>query len=739
MRHLFLLLVLICGPSLSWSQNLITNGDFEQGNQGFNSSYTHSPAGVGDPETYAVVTNPRSVHSSFLSMGDHTSGSGQMLVVNGSTRQPPPAVWSQQVPVTPQQDYRFSIWAANLYGSSPTLLELRINGVRLGANVTVPIALGNWTNLTRDWNSGTSTTALLEIVFASTSYGGNDTALDDFSFSLGGGPCLDLTQIPAGFEYEKLGADVVVPGRSNPFLAGHPDGVQAKSDRAPDQSPVFATAVAPGDILSFSASGSVSYGGATNPTTPTDGGSRGGSDSSVGIAGYSGANTLPIDTLVGVFLSDAVPTNPPPNQLAYPDGLAFEVLAPSLHQIFFIGDGLTGNDSGTRQQFVVPEGATRLFLGTTDGYGWYNNSGQFDVRICRLRNTSAETDLRPTEIRFDRPAYTAEVGETVTGSIIIDPLPPGGLYSQGMIISVRNQEGTVAGIITPVVTQVLNHHGLLLGSTAESSNATGNGGLKGSGQFSTSLPVLTQNVLATFTLAGLPAGLYDMNISPWNQLGPTEDIFVTARSETLDPYITFVPSTVEITGGIMVPEITVEGPITLNPQTGLLEQNLTVTNRTGRTLNGFRLFITGLPQGTMLWNAHGYVDGVPYIDIFGELPPGATMNILLEYYRPSRIADFTPGFNLAPVPDDPEEPGTKPPLSLDLRVLRIDSRGLLVEFKTEEAKRYTVEYSDDLSQWRVSLPAIEGTGQRIQWLDAGPPKTITFPTGSRFYRIVESD
>jgi hypothetical protein len=56
-------------------------------------------------------------------------------------------------------------------------------------------------------------------------------------------------------------------------------------------------------------------------------------------------------------------------------------LAPGLKQIFFIGDGLTGTGSGSIQTFHIPAGATRLFLGTMDSYGWSNNSGSFTVDL----------------------------------------------------------------------------------------------------------------------------------------------------------------------------------------------------------------------------------------------------------------------------------------------------------------------------------------------------------------------
>jgi len=61
---------------------------------------------------------------------------------------------------------------------------------------------------------------------------------------------------------------------------------------------------------------------------------------------------------------------------------------PLVGQTFFIGDGLTGTGSGAIQQFVVPSGATRLFLGFADGNsfvgqaGFYNdNTGSLTVNL----------------------------------------------------------------------------------------------------------------------------------------------------------------------------------------------------------------------------------------------------------------------------------------------------------------------------------------------------------------------
>jgi hypothetical protein len=95
--------------------------------------------------------------------------------------------------------------------------------------------------------------------------------------------------------------------------------------------------------------------------------------------------TVPIDSLLGVFLGPLQPDlNPPPGALDFSLSASrdYLVLNPALQQVFFMGDGLA--DGGVAQTIVAPLGATRLYLGTMDGYSWNNNIGSFDVTIAAV-------------------------------------------------------------------------------------------------------------------------------------------------------------------------------------------------------------------------------------------------------------------------------------------------------------------------------------------------------------------
>ncbi len=166
--------------------NLVSNGDFSLGNVGFTSSYTWSapPSTVLLEGDYSVYTNPNLVHSGFTSFGDHTTGTGNMMIINGGPT--PTDVWCETIPVLPNTDYDFSAWIAN--SSSVTvppdvpILQFKINGVLIGTPTTISSPPGTWTNFFQVWNSGVNTVATICIYDLNTTSSGNDFVLDDISF-----------------------------------------------------------------------------------------------------------------------------------------------------------------------------------------------------------------------------------------------------------------------------------------------------------------------------------------------------------------------------------------------------------------------------------------------------------------------------------------------------------------------------------------------------------------------------
>lgn len=168
--------------------NVVVNGDFEQGNTGFSTSYTVGAGGtygqLSNEGTYAINTSPSNVHSNFTSCNDHTPTPGtQMMIVNGSST-PNTTVWSQTVNIVPYTNYQFSVWAASAV-SSPNLavLQFSINNAPVGGTFSPSTTAGIWGNFFQIWNSGANSTATISIVNQATASSGNDFMIDDISLA----------------------------------------------------------------------------------------------------------------------------------------------------------------------------------------------------------------------------------------------------------------------------------------------------------------------------------------------------------------------------------------------------------------------------------------------------------------------------------------------------------------------------------------------------------------------------
>ena len=171
------------------------------------------------------------------------------------------------------------------------------------------------------------------------------------------------------------------PGNPTPNPGGGSGGAPA---------PNFQISPGTGRVLSFSSvSGLVSL--STSISTVPDGLTSGG-NAPFGLSGnftsFQGISGISLNRgsgfLIGVFLSGAIPADPAPASLGFTNigtaGLidtGFASLSPLLNQTFFVGDGLTGNGSGSMQLFAVPDGAERLFLGYADASGYNGAPGQY--------------------------------------------------------------------------------------------------------------------------------------------------------------------------------------------------------------------------------------------------------------------------------------------------------------------------------------------------------------------------
>ena len=186
--------------------NLVNNGDFSGGNAGFVSDYALNPGLGWDPATFTVTNDPALWHPAFVTLGDHTTGTGQMFVGNGSTVAGRTVWQSQTIDVTGDLDYYFEAFVSNvccdnfLRSSGQSLLDFRLsfNGgpsLSLGARATNTMTPGLWEGLSTQWMSQEAGNVTLSLVDLTSFYDANDFAIDDVYF--GSETTLDPVPEPA--------------------------------------------------------------------------------------------------------------------------------------------------------------------------------------------------------------------------------------------------------------------------------------------------------------------------------------------------------------------------------------------------------------------------------------------------------------------------------------------------------------------------------------------------------------
>jgi len=183
-----------------------------------------------------------------------------------------------------------------------------------------------------------------------------------------------------------------------------------------------------------------------------------------------------------------------------------------------------------------------------------------------------------------------------------------------------------------------------------------------------------------------------------------------------------------------------QGTNVFNPQTGLFEQNVTVTNTGDVTAAAVRLLVGGLRTNVYLYNAGGTNVGRPYVQYNSPLDPNQTVQFVLEFYDGDR-KPFTNSLEAQSVL--PDTTGTNSGAGVAIDRAFVDSRipgspRFVIEFASIPGRTYTVIYSDDnLRTWTAATPSITANATRTQWYDDGPPKTRSQPlsNASRMYRV----
>ena len=171
--------------------NLVVNGNFESGNSNITTDYFYAGTGstalssggthgnTGGEGNYTVVQNPNTVHSSFSNCSPN--GGTMQMVINGSSYVE--TVWGQTITgITPYSNYQFVYYVQTVCATFPSQLQLYVNGVAAGPIYSADPIVCVQKQFIYNWNSGSSTTAILQLKNQQTAVGGNDFAIDDISF-----------------------------------------------------------------------------------------------------------------------------------------------------------------------------------------------------------------------------------------------------------------------------------------------------------------------------------------------------------------------------------------------------------------------------------------------------------------------------------------------------------------------------------------------------------------------------
>lgn len=271
---------------------------------------------------------------------------------------------------------------SSLYASAQNPVEKNS-----GITPTVNVQFGSWSS--GAFSSSAGTTPAIKVTVVRTAANGNSVKLT-WGMLIGVNSC-DVHATAVAALTGSTSTAVSVSATADLYFAGMPATTTDTwgdnfASNAPYQVPSIA--VVPGTYITFTNLGGTS---SVVPGSVPNTGPSGSSTYVVahgqnwdGTMMYPGSDNgiadakMGEDTLVGLFL-----TNSAPNLTAAPSGQVDWTNSTQINQAvysnivtkqpFAIGSGTTSG--GTVKQFLVPPGATRLYLGVWDGVDYANNAG----------------------------------------------------------------------------------------------------------------------------------------------------------------------------------------------------------------------------------------------------------------------------------------------------------------------------------------------------------------------------
>lgn len=175
-----------CPAGYQFGPELVNNGDFELGNQGFTNTYGYFiPGGPTSIGKYSVLNQSEvyTANNQWTCL-DHTafSATGKMLIVDGYGGA---VAWEQTVNVLAGKSYSFSAWFNNLVIPTKNYddpqMALFVDNNMIAGPLNLPETPDEWVRLCEQWTSMTTGPVTLSIRMLSTADIGNDVGIDDVS------------------------------------------------------------------------------------------------------------------------------------------------------------------------------------------------------------------------------------------------------------------------------------------------------------------------------------------------------------------------------------------------------------------------------------------------------------------------------------------------------------------------------------------------------------------------------
>lgn len=167
---------------------LIKNGAFELPNNASNGLFASDypgPKTSVQPDSWGIGKDPSDLDNGFASLKDHTTGNGNMMVIDADGTLGKDA-YRTEVNVTSYTTYFFSAWFVNVGSTTKAnpVLRFTVGSIVVGTSINVSPTSRQWQQFYGTWFSGATSgpiTIRIENMVPTTD--GNDLAIDDISFS----------------------------------------------------------------------------------------------------------------------------------------------------------------------------------------------------------------------------------------------------------------------------------------------------------------------------------------------------------------------------------------------------------------------------------------------------------------------------------------------------------------------------------------------------------------------------